>query len=220
MNNLTKDIALVIFDYDGTIGDTRKTIVATMQQTLKDLGFPQFSEEACASTIGLPLKECFRKLLPYSGEEELDGCAAMYRRLFDINKERIRTQAFPNVGSTLESLRHKGLRMSIATSRGVPSLKAFLEDMGFSGYFDLLLGADEVRHHKPDPEPVLLTLETLGFKPSQALVVGDMPVDILMGLRAGCLSCGVTYGNSSRAELEAAGADFIIDDFGELTELL
>ena len=67
---------------------------------------------------------------------------------------------------------------------------------------------------------MLLTLETLGFKPSQALVVGDMPVDILMGLRAGCLSCGVTYGNSSRAELEAAGADFIIDDFGELTELL
>ncbi|MBP5549551.1 MAG: HAD hydrolase-like protein, partial [Bacteroidales bacterium] len=43
------------------------------------------------------------------------------------------------------------------------------------------------------------------------LVVGDMAVDILMGSSAGARTCGVTWGNGSRKDLEEAGADFIID---------
>ena len=63
---------------------------------------------------------------------------------------------------------------------------------------------------------VLKTLKDLSFLPSEALVVGDMPVDIEMGKRAGAKTCGVTYGNSGRAALEAAEADYIIDSITEL----
>ena len=69
---------------------------------------------------------------------------------------------------------------------------------------------------KPDPEPVLNTLSALGFKASETLVVGDMNVDILMGKNAGAKTCGVTYGNGTKEELEEAGADYIIDSFDEL----
>ena len=47
-----------------------------------------------------------------------------------------------------------------------------------------------------------------------------MPVDILMGKRAGARTCGVTYGNSSREDLEKAGADIIIDDISSLPDIL
>jgi phosphoglycolate phosphatase-like HAD superfamily hydrolase len=47
-----------------------------------------------------------------------------------------------------------------------------------------------------------------------------MPVDIQMGLGAGARTCGVTYGNSSRLALEAAGANHVIDHFGELLSLV
>ena len=47
-----------------------------------------------------------------------------------------------------------------------------------------------------------------------------MPVDILMGSRAGARTCGVTYGNASRADLLAAGADHIIDDIAELLAII
>ncbi len=83
-----------------------------------------------------------------------------------------------------------------------------------------ILGADNVEKSKPDPEPVLKTLRELGIPAEESLVVGDMPVDIIMGLRAGAATCGVTYGNSSRDDLVKASAGYIIDDISELPGLL
>ena len=59
----------------------------------------------------------------------------------------------------------------------------------------------------------------MGFAADETLVVGDMPVDIQMGKGAGAHTCAVTYGNASRAELAAAGADLIIDDFSQMLTL-
>ena len=68
---------------------------------------------------------------------------------------------------------------------------------------------------------ILMSAERLtDFAASETLVVGDMNVDILMGANAGAKTCGVTYGNGTKAELEAVGADYIIDSFEELTQVL
>ena len=68
---------------------------------------------------------------------------------------------------------------------------------------------------------ILMSAERLtDFAASEALVVGDMNVDILMGANAGAKTCGVAYGNGTKAELEAAAADYIIDSFDELIETL
>ena len=210
------NIKLVIFDFDGTLGDTRGIVVTTMQQTLQELGQPMRSDEECAATIGLPLAGCFRQLIPEAADEVIQQCVDTYHRLFDINKDRIKPQAFPHVRETLEELHRQGIRMTVATSRGIDSLKDLLTDMGIIQYFDYLLGADSVTKHKPDPEPVLQTLRTMHIDATETLVVGDMPVDILMGSRAGCRTCAVTYGNATREELEEAGADYIINDFHDL----
>ena len=225
---LCPQFKLIIFDFDGTLGDTRGIVVTTMQQTLQefllrqaaeaDRGQTMRSDEECAATIGLPLAGCFRQLIPEAADEEIQQCVDTYHRLFDINKERIKPQAFPHVKETLEELHRQGIRMTVATSRGLNSLKDLLTDMGIIQYFDCLLGADSVTKHKPDPEPVLQTLRTMHIDAQQTLVVGDMPVDILMGSRAGCRTCAVTYGNATREELEEAGADYIIEDMAELIQ--
>ena len=44
---------LIIFDFDGTLGDTRRNIVTTMKMTIAELQLPNRSEEECAATIGL-----------------------------------------------------------------------------------------------------------------------------------------------------------------------
>ena len=147
-------IKSLIFDFDGTLGDTRANIVLTMTQTLKTMGYP------------------------VAGENE------------------------------------------IASSRMSGSLNGFLNNMGISDLISYVVGADNVTFAKPHPEPVLKTLEALGVPPSEAMVIGDMPVDIIMGRQAGVKTCGVTYGNSSRKDLEEAGADYIIDDFPSLPDLL
>ena len=58
------------------------------------------------------------------------------------------------------------------------------------------------------------------FPASETLVVGDMAVDILMGANAGAKTCGVTWGNGRREELEQAGADYIIDRMEELLHII
>ena len=73
---------------------------------------------------------------------------------------------------------------------------------------------------KPAPDPVLKTIEDLVYNPENALVVGDMPVDILMGKSAGVNTCGVTYGNSDREKLTEAGADYVIDDIRDLLTIV
>jgi len=67
---------------------------------------------------------------------------------------------------------------------------------------------------------VVRTLTAMQFEASQTLVVGDMAVDILMGANAGTKTCGVTWGNGTRKELEEAGADYIIDKMEELISLI
>lgn len=210
---------LIIFDFDGTLGDTRGNIVTTMRMTLKKLGYPEASEDAIAATIGVPLEAGFDQLLPGLSPTEAATCAATYRAIFEQNRKIMIPNLFPHVKETLVTLYERGYVLTVASSRLSASLKGFLQDMGIAPYISYVLGADNVDKAKPDPEPVLKTLREMGYSPADTLVVGDMPVDILMGSRAGALTCAVTYGNASRSALAAAGATYLIDDFANLLTL-
>lgn len=83
----------------------------------------------------------------------------------------------------------------------------------------MVVGADSVTKGKPNPEPVLLVLSTLGWDAADTLVVGDADVDILMGNAALCPTCAVTYGNGSLQSLRDAKPTHIIDSFPQLLTL-
>lgn len=209
---------LVIFDFDGTLGNTRRNIVETMQMTIAEQHLPGRSEGECAATIGLPLFECFRAMYPEIQEEEAMRCADTYRRIFAENLKSMKPEPFPGVRETLAKLAAKGYKLTIASSRSHASLVELTRDMRISESISYLIGVDDVEKAKPNPEPVLNTLKAMGFNANQTLVVGDMAVDILMGINAGTKTCGVTWGNGTREELEEAGADFIIDKIEDIIE--
>ena len=211
---------LIIFDFDGTLGDTRRNIVTTMQMTINELQLPYRSEDECASTIGLPLAGCFKTMFPDLHESFLPRCAETYRRIFNENLLTIKPEAFPGVVATLSALKERGYTLTIASSRSRNSLKELTYDMGIADYISYILGADDVKEAKPKPEPVLKTLADMHFNAGETLVVGDMAVDILMGANARAKTCGVTGGNGSREELENAGATFIIDRMEEILEIV
>lgn len=212
-------IRLIIFDFDGTLGDTRGNIVLTMRQTLQQLGYPERDEETIAATIGLPLEKGFEQLLPGLAPDDRALCARTYREIFEKNRKILVPKRFPHVKETLSALKEAGFVLTIASSRSSKSLHEFLRDMEIAPYVSYVLGADNVTQAKPHPEPVLKTMADLGYAPEETLVVGDMPVDILMGKGAGAFTCAVTYGNSSREDLAAAGADRIIDVISDMLTL-
>ena len=212
-------LKLIILDFDGTLGDTRANIVQTMRRTLERLGYPIPDEPTIAATIGVPLEKGFEQMRPGISPADVALCAATYREIFEKCRKEMIPDLFPHVKETLEALKENGFILTVASSRSYGSLKQFLQEMDIAPYISYVLGANSVTHAKPHPEPVLKTMADLGYAPDERLVVGDMPVDILMGKGAGARTCAVTYGNASREELAAAGADLIIDDFSELTAI-
>ena len=209
----------LILDFDGTLGDTKELIVKTMQQTINELCLPSRTDAECAAMIGLPLKQTFTDMIPMS-DEMGDKCAEVYRRLFDINNVKGIVSMFPHVAETISAVHDKGVTVTIASSRLIDSLKVFLEDMNLKKYISYVVSAGDVENAKPAPDMVLKTLKALGYNNDEAIVVGDTRFDILMARNAGVKSIGVTYGNGKPSELRDAGADYIIDDFSDVLNIL
>lgn len=219
-NNSKKHNRLIIFDFDGTLADTAPVILATYAATIKALRLPERSAAECRATIGLPLPECFRQLFPDAAEELLNLCVSTYRTIFTENKSLFPPTPYPGVKETVAELYRRGCTLSIASSRSKKSLVELCGTLDILEHFSLILGCDDVERAKPDPQPVLKTLGTLGFQATETVVVGDMPVDIMMGKRAGCSTIGVDYGNSTHAELVAAGASATASSFPDIIPII
>lgn len=209
---------LYIFDFDGTLGDSKGLIVGTMMDTFDALGLTRPTADDCVATIGLPLAQCFEQA---AGVDKAMGerCAATYREIFARNNVPGAVKPFDGVLETLRTLHGQGKTMAVASSRGHESLDILLRDFGITGLFRCVIGADDVARHKPDPEPVDKILAALGFASEETLVVGDAPFDILMGRNAGAKTCAVTYGNGKPDEMRAAEPDFVIDSFAQVLQL-
>jgi phosphoglycolate phosphatase len=210
-------IKLAILDFDGTLGDTTALIVRTTQAAIKELGLPARSDAECASMIGLRLVEIPPVLFP-EHKVDCDLYAATYRRLFNEFNTDGAVQLYPNVIETLKKLDDQGVILTIASSRSRHTLIKYIEDLGLSEIIRYVLGANDVTEGKPHPEAVFKTLEKFNIPAEEAVMVGDTIFDIDMGINAGIKTCGVTYGNGSRESL--AKADWLIDDFGGLLEIV
>lgn len=213
-------IKLIVFDFDGTLGDTLELILKCNHETRRRMGAPVIPDSTIIGTIGIPLWDGIKEMNPGIDEADIPAWMKMYREVFDGLKHQIVPVLFPGVKETLAGLHRQGIILTVASSRGKVSLNDFLLAMGIAPYFDYVLGAEDVVNAKPKPEPVLKTLERFGVIGPECLVVGDMPVDIQMGLGAGAVTCGVTFGNSSREALKAAGAHHVIDSFDKILSII
>lgn len=222
----------IIFDFDGTIGDSQRLIVKTLQDTMRERGLEVKSDEACAKTIGLRLDEAFVALFGMSAEEG-EACAATYREIFMKNKEIMIVEPFPHVIETLRKLHQRSFVLGVASSRNHCSLDGYVKQMQLENIFSSIVAGDDVEHVKPAPDMVFMALgEMKGMKNpvtsaesgdvedmlDEVLVVGDMTFDVDMAHNAGCKACAVTYGNGTCEQL--ASAEFIIDDFADLLGLV
>ncbi|MCR5710724.1 MAG: HAD family hydrolase [Bacteroidales bacterium] len=209
-------MAALIFDFDGTLADTRAGILATAQEVLRRMGLPPADPVALAATIGLPLRENFTRGagLP---DEAADTAVTIYRSIFEeVGVPAI--TAFPGVAEVLEALASRGLPMAVATSRGQHSLELLMNRLGLDRHIPpaFCFGVETAARPKPAPDMVYVILGKLGAKPEETLVVGDTTFDIEMGRAAGCRTCGVTWGNQSADTLAGAYPDYIIDDIRKL----
>ncbi len=213
------EIKTIIFDFDGTLADTRQSIIETIGQTLRALRLPVPDDKAIQELIGLPLRETFVRAAHLSDEALIVQAITTYRNLYD-DISLTTVKLFPGVADTLQTLHRRGIVIAIASSKGKDALTRLLEHLAIAPYITCVFGEQDVKNKKPSPDMALHILAQTHTDARNALVVGDTRFDILMGQNAGCFTCGVSYGNHSADMLREQGADYIINDFAELLGIL
>ncbi|NPV71829.1 MAG: HAD-IA family hydrolase [Firmicutes bacterium] len=207
-------VEAVLFDIDGTLTDTVTAIEESMRMALDEFGWGDLMPCDLRRLIGKPWQEFIPRMHPQDPE-------GFRRRFMEIAKDVQGARApFPGIPEALAELKAAGYRMAIVTTKSRTITDYMLEKFALGDYFEVSISADEVRSHKPEPEPVLKAVEALGVAPRRSVMIGDTPMDVLAGRRAGTWTTAVTWGMGSREELAAAGPDFVLESVLDITGLL
>lgn len=213
---------LIVWDFDGTIADTRGVILNSFADVFAERGLGPLDREAARATIGVPLAEAFARILGLDVETDrglLIELVADYRRVFAVRAPAEATM-FPGIAEVLEGSVSSGGVAAIATSRGRSSLVEMLDRFGIAGHFAHVMASEDVQHHKPHPEMVQRIYEATRIGPARTTVIGDTSFDIEMGNRAAARTVGVTWGNESAGSLDSAGPDLIVETVDELDRIV
>jgi HAD superfamily hydrolase (TIGR01509 family) len=209
---------LIIWDFDGTLADTRPLIEAGMDYTLEHLGLDPSLKAEWLKYVGLPLDMGMRNTFGPLGLD-LERVLPVYRG-FGHTEHEYMIKPFEGMDELLDRLSGTGIPMAIATSkRGVP-VRRQIAHLGWTDHFRTIVTPDEVQAGKPDPESLRLILAIHGLEPVEAVMVGDTPFDLDMARAAGVPSLAVGHGFYGQADLMPCGPRGYASDTAALGELL
>jgi phosphoglycolate phosphatase len=208
----------IIFDFDGTISDSRRDIAGTQELVLRRLGIDSITEEQLYPFIGKSLAKTFEAVLPAESHHLIPDAEALYSAEYPARSLKT-TVLFPGVRETLLELQRRGVGLAVASTKRGPGIVRATDHFGITGLFAQLQGSEQLPF-KPDPAIITKILSDRAWKAEETLVVGDTDNDILAGKAAGTLTCGVTYGAWTREKLSALAPEFLIDHFSELLDLV
>ncbi len=200
-----------LFDVDGTLLDSAADICAAVEQVLASAGAPPVSFDFLKGYVGYHLVAVFGDMFPGHTPEQMEEWIRQYRAIY-LARGHTQTSVYPGVAEALAAL---GGRKGTATTKGTPTTRLVLEQFGLLRFFDHVQGTDGFPS-KPAPDVILKTMEALGAKPEECLMVGDSEADMEAGRAAGIKTCAVLYGYGQRELLARHQPDFWIDDLRQL----
>jgi phosphatidylglycerol:prolipoprotein diacylglycerol transferase len=207
----------ILFDFDGTLADTEPMIIESYRQVLKhyrpDL---VLSAEDELKIMGPTLHQTLSK---YVKEDEVEAAVKMYREL-NLKLHETMIQPLPGAIELLTTLRDQGYSMAVVSSKKSELVQYGLKLTKMEGFFDVIIGHDEVTRHKPYPDGILIACEALGIDHDNVIYVGDTVVDVLAADAAGVYALIVAHHNGRMEEISAAKPNAVITHLSELTTLL
>ena len=208
---LCTPIAL-IFDMDGVLIDSERLHERSKREALLQSGI-HVPNERFANYIGRSDTVMIQDLAQEHGLDEQDGVAILRlkHRIYESLEHELE-----QVPGALEFLdwADSRFRLALATSSNHRNRVATLDRLGIAPLFEVAVDAARFTHPKPSPEVFQIALADLGLEPGACWVIEDAVNGILAAKAAGCTAVGITT-SFTRQQLEAAGADLVIDTFAE-----
>lgn len=227
---------LIIFDFDGTLFDTHKSIAHTLAITFthllpSDVPSPPKAAIVASISAGLSLPKTITQLYPSSvsalDTPLLEKFLIEYRSLYKIHGIPL-IKPFPHIHSLLTDLRARSISCAIVSNKGIAAVRDILSANHLSSLIELVVGDGEPADcpRKPDPGSWTMVVKP-AFEQKitkldgrHVLVVGDTETDILYARNIGAKSAWCSYGYGMSEKCMALKPDFVVKGLEEVMELL
>jgi 2-phosphoglycolate phosphatase len=211
-----KQLKAVLFDFDGTLGDSYPAITASVNYVREHHGLPPLSIADVRHHVGRGAVFLMKETVERG---DLDANVALYKA-HHPSVMHAGTRLYPGVADALRKLHAKGLRLGVCSNKPVAFTRDLLAYLKVAQFFTVVLGPEDVERPKPAPDMLLAGVARLSISAGEALYIGDMTVDIQTARAAGVQVWSVPTGSDDRETLLAAHPDRLLRDLSEAAELL
>ncbi|MBC1521810.1 pyrophosphatase PpaX [Listeria aquatica] len=213
---MTREITTLLFDLDGTLINTNELIITSFQATLKEfLPEKEFSREEILPFIGPPISETFGNLLPERAEEMI----TFYRAFTNEHHDELILE-YDGVYEAIRALYEEDYKLAIVSTKIYDTVMRGLKVMGLDKFFQVVIGFDQVKTAKPDPEGINMALTLLNASQEEAIMIGDNYHDILAGKNAGVKTAGVAWSIKGEETLLTYEPDYMLHKMGDLLKIV
>ena len=219
---MTKGLAkskfnLVLFDFDGTLADTCRSVTGCARLALEAFGYEEADMQCLRRFIGPPLVDSFMEYC--SDIETAEKMVDKYREhysaggMYDVD-------LYDGVQAMLEALSRSGCTLAIASSKPGEYVAAIMDRLGIADYFSFI-SAPEIGHVNPTKAQLIeAAVNRLSGEKCSTVMVGDRVFDIEGAKQAGVASIGAVYGFGGEDELVRCGADMLAFNTKQITEMI
>jgi phosphoglycolate phosphatase len=209
-----ESLRLLVFDLDGTLIDSRRDLVNSVNAMLEHLGRRELPEDVIASYIGDGAGMLVRRALGDPDDESyLDAALSFFLDYYREHKLDF-THVYPGVLESLEALRTgpDGVvrKMAVLTNKPINPSRAICDALGLSPFFFRVYGGNSFSTKKPDPQGLNALIREAGADPFETVMIGDSDIDVLTARSAGAWAVGCRFGLAPQT-LAAAEPDCLVD---------
>jgi phosphoglycolate phosphatase len=203
---------VIFYDLDGTLVDTALDIAKAVNHVLISLKAKPLGISKIKKYVGHGLNDLLKKCLDTQDEQIIKKAASLFADYYSSHLTD-HSVLYPNVKDTLEYFRNR--KQAVFTNKPNPFSSDLIKRLGVEGYFFDVIACGTEYPKKPDPKAAIVALESQGFGPSDALLVGDSLVDMETGRNANIETVIVAQGFCDKKELAKANPDIMVDNFSD-----
>lgn len=212
---------LAVFDVDGTLIDSRSSILRAAVEAAEEIGVSPPTYEDVRAIVGMSLFEALARMRPDLDAATIGAYTEAYKNAFvRFHAEPDFFDAlYPGAADLLLKLTQDGWIIGMATGQSRRGVMRNIDVHGWHDIFDVTFCADD-GPSKPHPHMLQCNIDAAGVGSHQTVMIGDTAHDIHMARQANVHAIGVSWGFHTVAELRQAGAHLIVDDFAGLEQAL
>lgn len=210
----------VIFDWDGTLADTKRAIVMSFREVLVEVGCVVDSK-FIERRVGIGTKKIFEAILKESRIPFDD------RVIEELTQKKVKIQTelsgivslFEGATELLDHL-YGRIKMGLATMSDRKVIDKLLSEKGVQKYFDVVVSADEVSNPKPNPEVFLAVAAKLKVTPEDCVIIEDSKFGVKAAKMAQMKCIAIPSGSYVLEELEKEKPDLLVNSLVETERML